>query len=323
MSRDHTPDTVVLFFGTPQFSVPTLEALIHEKGVRVGAVITQPDRAAGRGGRIQTSPVKQKALEFGIPVFQPTSLRKEFPALKGTLEKIGPFDVGVVIAFGQILPKEVLDFPHHGCINIHASLLPRWRGAAPIHRAIEAGDPTTGVCLMKMDIGLDTGPVYSSLTVPILSTDTTQILHDRLSNDGATLLVKELREILEGRRTAIPQPSEGVTYADKITTAECKIDWNKNAEVIARSIRAFSPHPGSFTELQSKRLKILKARPSVSDSNSTAGTVLTSTADTFSVQCGDRTRLLIDEVQLEGKKRMEIGDFLRGVSIPSGTRFTY
>lgn len=322
MSKEHAADTVVLFFGTPQFSVPTLEALVRQDGIRVGAVITQPDRAAGRGGQIQASPIKQKALELGIPVFQPTSLRKEFTTLKVALEELGPFDVGVVIAFGQILPQEVLNFPRHGCVNIHASLLPRWRGAAPIHRAIEAGDPATGVCLMKMDIGLDTGPVYSALTVPILPTDTTQTLHDRLSHDGAALLAQDLPEILEGSRPATPQPSEGVTYATKITTAECKIDWSKNAEEIARSIRAFSPHPGSFTELQSKRLKILKARATVSNSSSTAGTVLTSTAEQFNVQCGHGTSLLVDEVQLEGKKRMSIGDFLRGVSIPPGTRFT-
>jgi methionyl-tRNA formyltransferase len=320
MSEKCDADSVVIFFGTPQFSVPTLEALAHQKGVRVGAVITQPDRASGRGGQIQPSPIKKKALELGIPVFQPTSLRKEFSALKGELEKIGPFDVGVVIAFGQILPKEVLDFPRHGCVNIHASLLPRWRGAAPIHRAIEAGDPSTGVCLMKMDVGLDTGPVYSSVTIPILPTDTTLTLHDRLSHDGAALLAKDLTTIVAGHHTAISQPSEGVTYANKITTSECKIDWDRSAEEIARAIRAFSPHPGSFTELQSKRLKILKARSAVSNSTASPGTVITSTADQLTVQCGSGTSLLIEEVQLEGKKKMSVGDFLRGIAVPPGTR---
>ena len=319
MSNEAQAAITVLFFGTPHFSVPTLDALSCQPGIRVGAVITQPDKASGRGGEIQPSPVKKRALELGIPVFQPKSLRKEFSSLKESLAELGPFDIGVVIAFGQILPEEVLDFPVHGCVNIHASLLPRWRGAAPIHRAIEAGDRETGVCLMKMDIGLDTGAVYSSIVLPITSTDTTPMLHDRLSHDGAQLLIKDLSSIVSGTLEAVPQPSIDITYANKITTAECRIDWTRSAEEITRAIRAFSPHPGSFTGWQGKRLKVLQARTASSESSLPPGTVLASPAGHLVIQCGGGTALRLDEVQLEGKKRMMAADFLRGISIPTGS----
>jgi methionyl-tRNA formyltransferase len=319
MSNSGDASISVLFFGTPHFSVPTLDALTRQPGIRVGAVITQPDKASGRGGEIQLSPIKKRALELGIPVFQPKSIRKEFSSLKESLATLGPFDVGVVIAFGQILPEEVLHFPAHGCINIHASLLPRWRGAAPIHRAIEAGDRETGVCLMKMDIGLDTGAVYSSIVAPITDADTTSTLHDRLSHEGSLLITRDLPAIISGSLEAVPQPSEGITYAHKITTAECKIDWTKSAEDISRAIRAFSPHPGSFTGWQGKRLKVLQAHATTSESPTPPGTVLPSPAGHLLINCGASTALYLDEVQLEGKKRMLAADFLRGISIPTGS----
>ncbi len=313
----------ILFFGTPQFSVPTLEKLCATPGVQVAAVITQPDRPAGRGGEITASPVKVCALQHDIPVLQPHSLRKNFSALSSQLAILGPFDLGVVIAFGQILPLEVLTFPRRGCVNIHASLLPRWRGAAPIHRAIEAGDAETGVCLMEMDPGLDTGAVFSSAHIPILETDTYSSLHDKLSVLGAELLVQDIHAIVEGTLTARPQPVEGVSYAKKISSQEAQIDWSQSAKQIARKIRAMFPIPGCYTIWEGKRLKILKAQPTPiqSGSYSTPGTVVQALSDTLVIRCGTDS-LRVEEVQLEGKKKMLVPDFLRGSAIAIGTRLS-
>ena len=266
------------------------------------------------------SPVKQVALQHNIPVFQPTSLRREFASLKTELDKLGPFDIGVVIAFGQILPKEVLDYPAHGCVNIHASLLPRWRGAAPIQRALQAGDKETGVCLMAMDVGLDTGAVYSSVTLPIGSNDTGGTLHDSLCALGAKALIKDLPSIVTGSLKATPQASEGVTYASKLTAEESKISWGSPAEQIELLIRAFSPWPGCYTMWRGKRLKIIAAsisrRPIAQ--NIKPGTILHAFGERLEIACGHETSLLISEVQLEGKKRMAIGEFLRGAALPEG-----
>ena len=313
--------TKVLFFGTPDFSVPTLQSLLSMEGVCVGAVITQPDKASGRGGIIQPPPIKRLAVAHNIPVFQPTSLRKEFNLLRGHIEALGPFDVGIVIAFGQILPKEVLALPTHGCINIHASLLPRWRGAAPIQRAIEAGDSLTGVCLMQMDEGLDTGAVFSSCTTPIVSTDTGASLHDRLSYEGAALLRRDLTSILSGKLTATPQPQEGVMYAAKITPADREVRWDKPADQISRLIRALSPLPGAFTIWHNKRMKVLAAHaiPGTTPGASTPGRVIPSPDGHLYVSCGNGSVIEVDELQLEGKKRMPASEFLRGTGIPAGT----
>jgi len=310
----------VLFFGTPDFSVPTLRALLNAPGVTVGAVFTQPDRPSGRGGKITMSPIKELALSRDIPVFQPLSLRKEFSILRDELSKIGPFDIGVVIAFGQILPKEVLDFPTHGCVNIHASILPRWRGAAPIQRSIQAGDTETGVCLMKMDEGLDTGGVYQERRTPIEPTDTGSTLHDKLASLGAENLIDALKEIISGSLTATPQPSAGVTYASKITTEECKIDWTRAADDIARSVRAFSPWPGCFTTWRGKRLKILFATTSKRSYPSTtpSGTIAYAQGDRLEIVCGNGSALSVIDLQLEGKKRMAADEFLRGTTFPEG-----
>lgn len=310
-----------VFFGTPQFAVPSLEALIHAPNVQVVAVITQPDRPSGRGGPLTAPPVKQIALREGIPVFQPHSLRKEFSTLRLELETLGPCDLGVVIAFGQILPQDVLDWPSYGCVNIHASLLPRWRGAAPIQRAIEAGDSETGVCLMRMDAGLDTGPVYSTARTAISDSDTTGSLHDRLSLIGAELLIHDINSIVTGSLTASPQSEVGVSYAKKITAEECKITWSDSATALARRIRAFTPTPGCFAVFQGRRLKILRAQEVGTRDlarDVPVGTVIRSGPEALLVPCGEGL-LSVEEIQLEGKKKMTITEFLRGNSVPVGT----
>ncbi len=314
----------ILFFGTPDFSVPTLKALIETPGVSVGAVLTQPDRPAGRGAKITMSPIKEVALAHNIPVFQPASLRKEFAILRPELEALGPFDLGVVIAFGQILPKDVLELPKHGCVNIHASLLPRWRGAAPIQRSLQSGDSETGVCLMKMDEGLDTGAVFSKAILPITPSDTGSSLHDKLANLGAMTLVRDLHSIVGGSLSSTPQPSEGITYAAKIKTEECKINWSLNANEIARNIRAFSPFPGSFTTWRGKRVKILFAQDSRRTLSEAvdSGEILHAQGDRLEVACGHGSSLIITDLQLEGKKRMNTGEFLRGNVLAEGDSFS-
>ena len=319
-SKSELKQMNVLFFGTPDFSVPTLRALIEAPGVSVGAVLTQPDRPSGRGGKIAMSPIKELALQHAIPVFQPTSLRKEFASLRGDLEACGPFDIGVVIAFGQILPVEVLNFPKHGCVNIHASLLPRWRGAAPIQRSIQAGDSETGVCLMQMDVGLDTGAVYQEHRIPITPTDTGATLHDKLASLGASHLVEGLHGIVSGALRATPQPTEGITYASKITTEECRIQWNLSAREIALSVRAFSPWPGCFTLWRDKRLKVLFASESrrTYPASVAPGTIVYAQGDRLEIACANGTALCVTDLQLEGKKRMAVEEFLRGAAFPEG-----
>jgi len=312
----------VLFFGTPDFAVPPLEALLAMPNARVGAVITQPDKPAGRGGVITPPPVKRVAMARGIPVFQPHSLKREFSTLQADLTDLGPFDIGVVVAFGQLLPVDVLEFPRHGCVNIHASLLPRWRGAAPIQRAIEAGDNETGICLMQMEAGLDTGPVFSTAKTAISPTDTAQTLHDRLASMGANLLVRDLENIVSGSRVAAPQPSDGVTYAAKITPHDCQIDWTKSAQEITRKIRAFSPHPGTFSMWEGRRIKIFAAREIKSSPPVTPlppGTVISAAGGEITIQSGDHV-IALDDLQLEGKKRMSAEEFLRGRSLVPGQR---
>lgn len=311
----------ILFFGTPTFSVPALRQLLQTAELTVNAVFTQPDRPAGRGGIITAPPIKQVALEHGIPVFQPASLKREFSSMRASLAALGPFDVGVVVAFGQLLPSDVLAFPKAGCVNIHASLLPRWRGAAPIQRAIESGDSETGVCLMRMDEGLDTGDVYTCARVPITETDTAETLHDSLALLGGELLVNNLRKIVEGSLQAIPQPTNGVTYAAKITTEECEIDWSRSAVEIARKIRAFAPHPGCFTTWHDQRMKVFKAHTIVASGSASMppGSVVPSAHNELKVQCGEGV-LSLNEIQLEGKKRMSAEGFLRGRAIPEGSR---
>lgn len=313
----------VLFFGTPLFSVPTLRALCSVPFIRVAAVITQPDKPMGRGGSVTAPPIKEYAVQQNIPVFQPRSLKRELLTLREELNAFGPFDLGVVVAFGQILPPEMLSLPKRGCVNIHASLLPRWRGAAPIQRALEAGDVETGVCLMRMDEGLDTGDVFSMTRLAITESDNYSTLHDKLAQSGADLLMRDIQSIATGSRVAVPQPADGVSYANKITPQEMHIDWNHSAVQIARKIRAFAPLPGCYTILEGKRLKILDAVPSpIADSHQAfypPGTVIQSLPDTVSVQCGNGSLRLL-EVQLEGKRKMPIETFVRGSSLAPGSQ---
>ena len=295
----------LIFAGTPEFAAQSLRAILSTEN-QVVLVLTQPDRPAGRGMVLQPSAVKQVASEHGIEVFQPPTLRD--PAAQARLAAVGA-DAMVVAAYGLILPQTVLDLPRHGCINIHASLLPRWRGAAPIQRAIQAGDTETGVCIMQMEAGLDTGPVLLREALPITEGDTAASLHDRLAELGARLIVDALRNL---PLTPCPQPSDGVTYAAKIDKAESMLDWRLPALQLSRQVRAFNPFPGTLAYLDGTSMKIWKAVP---DANGgVPGTVLSANKDGIVVACGEGA-LRLCELQKAGGKRLEAGQFLAGTPI--------
>ena len=265
--------------------------------------------------QLAPSPVKQAALELGLRVAQPEKLRNNAEALQ--MLKEVEADVMVVAAYGLILPQDVLDTPKHGCLNIHASLLPRWRGAAPIQRAIEAGDAETGVCIMQMDIGLDTGDVVSEHRYAIQSTDTANEVHDALMNLGAAAIVADLQQLkTEGCLKSVKQPEEGVTYAQKLSKEEARVDWNESAAVIERKIRAFNPVPAAWVEYQGKPMKIWRAE--VVAQQGRAGEVLSCSADGLVVACGENA-LKITELQPSGSKRMPIAAFAAGHKIEVGT----
>ena len=304
----------VIFAGTPDFAAAALKA-IAAAGFEIPLVLTQPDRPKGRGMQLTASPVKQAALELGLTVAQPEKLRNNAEALQ-MLKDTGT-DVMVVAAYGLILPQEVLDTPKHGCLNIHASLLPRWRGAAPIQRAIEAGDAETGVCIMQMDIGLDTGAVVSEHRYVIQPTDTANEVHDALMGLGAEAIVADLQRLqAEGRLNSVKQPEEGVTYAQKLSKEEARINWNESAAVIERKIRAFNPVPAAWVEYQGKPMKIWRAE--VVAQQGKAGEVLSCSADGLIVACGENA-LKITELQPSGSKRMPIAAFAAGHKIEVGT----
>ncbi len=303
----------VAFAGTPEFAAAALEAILAA-GFEVPLVLTQPDRPAGRGMQLQPSPVKQVALAAGIPVHQPDKLRT--PEQQAPLAAAGA-DVLVVAAYGIILPQAVLDLPRHGCLNIHASLLPRWRGAAPIHRAIQAGDAATGITIMQMDAGLDTGPMLMKRTEPIGPDDTTGSLHDRLAWIGAELIVEALEALPRGL-VATPQPADGVTYAAKIGKAEAGIDWTRPAAEIERAIRAFNPFPGAVATLHDTPIKLWRAR--AIDAGGSPGEVLLAEGAGVIVACGEGA-LCVTELQKPGGKRLAAADFLRGMPIATGARF--
>ena len=304
----------VIFAGTPDFAAAALKA-IAAAGFEIPLVLTQPDRPKGRGMQLAPSPVKQAALELGLRVAQPEKLRNNAEALQ-MLEEVEA-DVMVVAAYGLILPQDVLDTPKRGCLNIHASLLPRWRGAAPIQRAIEAGDAETGVCIMQMDIGLDTGDVVSEHRYAIQSTDTANEVHDALMNLGAEAIVADLQQLkAEGRLKSVKQPEEGVTYAQKLSKEEARIDWNESAAVIERKIRAFNPVPAAWVEYQGKPMKIWRAEAVAQQGR--AGEVLSCSADGLVVACGENA-LKITELQPSGSKRMPIAAFAAGHKIEVGT----
>jgi len=315
----------LIFAGTPEFARIAIERL-HAAGFDVALVLTQPDRPAGRGMKLQTSPVKQFAVERGIPVAQPRSLRldgkyhDDAAAAQRAIDAARA-DVMVVAAYGLILPQWVLDAPRLGCLNIHASLLPRWPGAAPIHRAIEAGDLETGVTIMQMDAGLDTGDMLLSERVAIAPEDTTGLLHDKLAQLGGRLIVEALEQAACGGLRRVAQPAEGVTYAHKIEKAEAAIDWSQPAEVIGRRIRAFDPFPGAQGVVNGESLKIWRAQPLPhGEGEPSPGRVSAVTPRGIEVECGD-SRLLVLELQRSGGKRLPAADFLRGFDLKPGMRF--
>ena len=294
----------LIFMGTPDFSVPVLEALVNA-GHEIAMVYTQPPRPAGRGKKDRQTPVHDCANRLGLPVRHPASLRSadaqaEFAALDA--------DVAVVVAYGLILPQAVLDAPERGCLNIHASLLPRWRGAAPIHRAILAGDAETGICIMQMDAGLDTGPVLLRQATPIGTEETTGALHDRLSQMGATLIVEALARLSD--LTPKPQPDDGVTYAEKIDKAEARIDWTRPAVEVDRQVRGLSPFPGAWCEEGDARLKLLGSR--LAQGTGRPGQVL----DRSLVVCGTGA-IEITRLQRPGKKAVLVEEALRGRPLPA------
>lgn len=304
----------LIYAGTPEFSVPALRALCAA-GHDVVAVLTQPDRPAGRGQKIHASPVKLAALELGLDVFQPLSLRKaqskkEIRALKA--------DVMIVAAYGLILPQSVLDIPRLGCLNIHASLLPRWRGAAPIHRAIEAGDGLTGISIMQMDAGLDTGDILSMHPIEISIEDTSQSLHDKLSSCGAEAIVETLQNLNAGLIAAQEQDEKLVTYAHKLHKSEAQIDWSEPVETIERKIRAFNPWPCAFSKIIGKNIKIWQAE--IIDSEQLpadmrpSGMVIASSSQGIQVQTGHGVLNLL-EIQMAGKKRLPVTQFVNAVDL--------
>jgi methionyl-tRNA formyltransferase len=313
----------VVFAGTPDFAKLALESLANE-GFEIPLVLTQPDRPGGRGMKRQASPVKQVALENGIAVAQPQSLRldgkypEEAAAARGAIAAARA-DVMVVAAYGLILPQWVLDSFRLGCLNIHASLLPRWRGAAPIHRAIEAGDAQTGVTIMQMDAGLDTGDMLLVERLPIEKNDTTATLHEKLASLGARLIVEALELAACGGLHPIKQASEGVSYAHKIEKHEAAIDWAQPAALIARRIRAFDPFPGAATTLRGEAIKVWGAEieSDSSTSGKAPGMVLSAGEAGVRVQCG-RGVLRLTELQRAGGKRLPATEFLRGFSMPTG-----
>ncbi|HEY4210076.1 MAG TPA: methionyl-tRNA formyltransferase [Steroidobacteraceae bacterium] len=294
----------VAYAGTPEFAVPALQALIESRHTVVG-VLTQPDRPKGRGRQLASSPVKRAALAHDLPLAQPLSLKTE----EGQADLVSwKPDVLVVVAYGLILPKAVLDLPRFGCVNIHASLLPRWRGAAPIQRAVLAGDAATGVTIMSMDEGLDTGPMLSQVPVPIESRDTTASLHDRLSAIGATALLESLDALEAATAKPRPQPAEGVTYAAKIEKKEAVIDWTGSADEIDRKIRAFIPTPVAETTFKGEQLRIYEASILDFCAGADPGTVAAATAAGVVISCG-RNALSLQRVQRPGRQPISARDF--------------
>ncbi|MCA0872705.1 methionyl-tRNA formyltransferase [Seohaeicola saemankumensis] len=298
----------IIFMGTPDFSVPVLDALV-DAGHDIACVYCQPPRPAGRGKKDRPTPVHARAAALGLDVRHPVSLKSPDEQVAFTAQGA---DVAVVVAYGLILPQPVLDAPRHGCLNIHASLLPRWRGAAPIHRAIMSGDAETGICIMQMEAGLDTGPVLLRETTPIGTDETTGQLHDRLSQMGAALIVRALDQL--GALTPEPQPDTGVTYASKIDKAEAKIDWTRPAIDIDRQIRGLSPFPGAWTEIDGTRVKLLGS--TLAEGSGPPGAVLDAA---LTIACGagaiSPTRL-----QRAGKGAQDRATFLRGWPVAQGTR---
>jgi methionyl-tRNA formyltransferase len=306
----------IIFAGTPEFAAAALQAL-HQSGFEVPLVLTQPDRPAGRGMQLHASPVKQYALDNGLAVAQPVSLRLDgkYPDIARAAHeqmRATPHDVMVVAAYGLILPRSVLAIPRLGCINIHASLLPRWRGAAPIHRAVEAGDAETGITIMQMEEGLDTGPMLLREALPILPMETTAALHDKLAQLGGRMIVEAIRSLENGGLMPTPQPEDGANYATKIAKEEAHLDFSQAADVLARKVWAFNPFPGAAGNIDRVAVKFWKAEPLAIDTAATPGQVLAANPrDGVMIACGDGV-LRVDELQKPGGKRLMAAEFLKG-----------
>ncbi|MEA5097779.1 MAG: methionyl-tRNA formyltransferase [Burkholderiaceae bacterium] len=309
----------VVFAGTPDFAAQALASLLAA-GFEVPLVLTQPDRPAGRGMQLQPSAVKRVALAHGIPVAQPVSLKldgkhPDQARAAHELLRATPHDVMVVVAYGLILPHSVLGIPPLGCVNIHASLLPRWRGAAPIQRAIEAGDPETGVTLMQMDAGLDTGPMLAVERLPIALDDTAATLHDKLAALGARMIVATLPELARGAIVPVPQPEAGANYAAKILKGEAALDFALPAQTLARRVMAFNPFPGAAALVGGEQIKIWRAEPVDAPTVGDAGEVLAANAqDGVLVACGEGVLRLL-ELQKPGGKRLPAREFIKGFAL--------
>jgi len=305
----------IVFAGTPMFAAAALQSLL-DAAFDVCLVLTQPDRPAGRGLRLTASAVKQLSLRHGLPIAQPPSLRDEEILVSLRAARA---DVMVVAAYGLLLPHTVLDLFPVGCVNIHASLLPRWRGAAPIQRAILAGDSTTGISIMRMEQGLDTGPVYLAQSLSIGSHESAGELEARLANLGARCLIDALTGIAQGTLAAADQPAEGITYAHKITKPEAIIDWQRESREVDRQIRAFNPVPGAATAIGQDSIKIWRARPG-GQAGGYPGEILGISAGAIEVACGTGA-LSIAELQKAGGRRLSAADFMRGSPLAPGMRF--
>ncbi len=304
----------IIYAGTPDFAVPALQALINSSH-QIVAVYTQPDRPAGRGRKIHLGPIKRVAVEQNIPIEQPVSLKQT--AIQQTFANYKA-DVMIVAAYGLILPQRVLDTPTYGCLNIHGSLLPRWRGAAPIQRAIQAGDKETGNTIMQMAAGLDTGDILHQSICPIIDTDTGQTINDKLATQGAEDLLLVLEQLISGELNPQQQDDSKTSYAHKLSKADARIDWTKSAAEIDRMIRAFNPWPVAFTEYHGKPMKIWLSglKNDQTEVTTKAGTVINETKEGIEVATGAGT-LVIQRLQMPGKKAMDVKDFLNGHSLSS------
>lgn len=308
----------IIFAGTPNFSVSSLQALIDSRKTKVAAVYTQPDRPAGRGKKHKPSPVKMLAQEYNIPVYQPQSFKHQ-----ETIDELAALnpDLIVVTAYGLILPQQVLDIPRLGCVNVHASLLPRWRGAAPIQRAIEAGDVLTGITLMQMEAGLDTGPVLATAKVPIASTDTGGSLHDKLSQAGGDLLLSSLTALSSSSLQPVMQDEQQATYANKLDRIESECRWAAPAEEIAQRIRAFNPWPAVTTTLGDAALKLLMASSDRTHCPAVPGMIISADKQGIRVATGEGV-VVITELQKAGGKPMPVQAFLNGATVVAGSFFS-
>lgn len=307
----------IVYMGTPDFAVPGLKALA-EAGYEVAGVVTQPDKPKGRGKTLLPTPVKEEAMKHGFPVYQPEKIRKN-QEFMDILRGIAP-DIIVVAAFGQIIPSEILELPRFGCINIHASLLPKYRGAAPIQQAVIDGEKESGVTIMKMGTGLDTGDMISRIVIPLEEQETGGSLFDKLAQAGARLLIDTLPSIFEGTAVYEKQPQESPTpYAAMITKKMGCMDFSKSAEELERLVRGMNPWPSAYTSLNGKTLKVWAGRVRDENTEAEPGTVIRTDKEGIHVACGQGV-LILTEVQLEGKKRMEADAFLRGYTVETGTK---